>query len=149
MSIHRLLGWDPNDPRTTWPGVSFRVYPEGWRDESFAGNPLHLLLLFAAFSLVALRVPRSRVGAYALAVAAGFALFSALLRWNLWMSRLLVPLLILGTPVVGFVMQRYWRRWLAIAAGFIGVLIIVRPGISGFSQFNSGCTTNTRSSTSY
>jgi drug/metabolite transporter (DMT)-like permease len=29
-----------------------------------------------------------------------------------------------------------WRRWLAIAAGFIGVLIIVRPGVSGFSQYS-------------
>lgn len=29
-----------------------------------------------------------------------------------------------------------WRRWLAIAAGFIGVLIIVRPGVAGFNQFS-------------
>jgi drug/metabolite transporter (DMT)-like permease len=29
-----------------------------------------------------------------------------------------------------------WRRWLAITAGFIGVLIIVRPGIEGFNQFS-------------
>ena len=29
-----------------------------------------------------------------------------------------------------------WRRWLAITAGFIGVLIIVRPGVSGFDQFS-------------
>jgi drug/metabolite transporter (DMT)-like permease len=29
-----------------------------------------------------------------------------------------------------------WRRWLAIAAGFIGVLIIVRPGVDGFNQFS-------------
>ena len=36
--------------------------------------------------------------------------------------------LILGEPVG-------WRRWLAIGAGFIGVLIIVRPGADGFSQF--------------
>jgi drug/metabolite transporter (DMT)-like permease len=28
-----------------------------------------------------------------------------------------------------------WRRWSAIAAGFIGVLIIVRPGLAGFSQY--------------
>ena len=27
-----------------------------------------------------------------------------------------------------------WRRWLAIAAGFIGVLIIVRPGVAGFNH---------------
>lgn len=36
--------------------------------------------------------------------------------------------LILGEPVG-------WRRWLAIAAGFCGVLIIVRPGVAGFNQF--------------
>lgn len=29
-----------------------------------------------------------------------------------------------------------WRRWMAITAGFIGVLIIVRPGVEGFSQFS-------------
>lgn len=28
-----------------------------------------------------------------------------------------------------------WRRWLAIAAGFIGVMIIVRPGFEGFSVY--------------
>ena len=28
-----------------------------------------------------------------------------------------------------------WRRWLAIMAVFIGVLIIVRPGVEGFNQF--------------
>jgi drug/metabolite transporter (DMT)-like permease len=29
-----------------------------------------------------------------------------------------------------------WRRWLAIAAGLAGVLIIVRPGLAGFNQFS-------------
>ena len=29
-----------------------------------------------------------------------------------------------------------WRRWLAIAAGFIGVLVIVRPGTAGFNEFS-------------
>ncbi|MEO9337869.1 DMT family transporter [Mesorhizobium sp. SB112] len=28
-----------------------------------------------------------------------------------------------------------WRRWLAIAAGFTGVMIIVRPGAEGFNVF--------------
>lgn len=28
-----------------------------------------------------------------------------------------------------------WRRWLAILAGFTGVLIIVRPGLEGFSPY--------------
>jgi drug/metabolite transporter (DMT)-like permease len=29
-----------------------------------------------------------------------------------------------------------WRRWLAISAGFAGVLIIVRPGLAGFNEFS-------------
>lgn len=37
--------------------------------------------------------------------------------------------LIFGEPVG-------WRRWLAIVAGFIGVLIVVRPGADGFNQFS-------------
>lgn len=37
--------------------------------------------------------------------------------------------LVFGEPVG-------WRRWLAIAAGFIGVLIIVRPGAAGFTQYS-------------
>jgi len=37
--------------------------------------------------------------------------------------------LLLGEPVG-------WRRWVAIAAGFVGVLIIVRPGAEGFNQFS-------------
>jgi len=37
--------------------------------------------------------------------------------------------LVFGEPVG-------WRRWLAIAAGFAGVVIIVRPGLNGFNQFS-------------
>ncbi|MBA7470345.1 Riboflavin transporter [subsurface metagenome] len=37
--------------------------------------------------------------------------------------------LVFGEPVG-------WRRWLAIAIGFIGVLIIVRPGTAGFNEFS-------------
>jgi drug/metabolite transporter (DMT)-like permease len=29
-----------------------------------------------------------------------------------------------------------WRRWLAIAVGFAGVLVIVRPGFAGFSVYS-------------
>lgn len=37
--------------------------------------------------------------------------------------------LIFGEPVG-------WRRWLAITAGFIGVLIVARPGGDGFNEFS-------------
>ena len=29
-----------------------------------------------------------------------------------------------------------WRRWIAIAVGFVGVLIIIRPGLGGFQAMS-------------
>lgn len=47
-----------------------------------------------------------------------------------------LPLAVTLGAVMVFGEQVGWRRWLAIAAGFIGVLIIVRPGVAGFNQFS-------------
>jgi drug/metabolite transporter (DMT)-like permease len=48
---------------------------------------------------------------------------------SLPLAMTLGAVLLLGEPVG-------WRRWMAIAAGFIGVLIIVRPGAEGFNQYS-------------
>ena len=48
---------------------------------------------------------------------------------SLPLAMTLGAVLLLGEPVG-------WRRWMAIAAGFIGVLIIVRPGAEGFDQYS-------------
>jgi len=47
-----------------------------------------------------------------------------------------LPLAVTLGAVVVFGEQVGWRRWLAISAGFIGVLIIVRPGVAGFNQYS-------------
>ena len=47
-----------------------------------------------------------------------------------------LPLAVTLGAAVGFGEPVGWRRWLAIIAGFIGVLIIVRPGLQGFNQFS-------------
>src|SRR6195952_1033582 len=46
-----------------------------------------------------------------------------------------LPLAITLGAAVGFGEPVGWRRWSAIVAGFIGVLIIVRPGVAGFTRF--------------
>src|SRR5262249_28957606 len=43
-----------------------------------------------------------------------------------------VPLMITAAGAVFLGERVGWRRWTAIAIGFAGVLIIVRPGIGGF-----------------
>lgn len=47
-----------------------------------------------------------------------------------------LPLAVTLGAVVAFNEHVGWRRWLAIAAGFVGVLIIVRPGLAGFNQYS-------------
>jgi len=47
-----------------------------------------------------------------------------------------LPLAITLGAAVTFAEPVGWRRWLAITAGFIGVLIIVRPGLEGFNLFS-------------
>ncbi len=42
------------------------------------------------------------------------------------------PLVVAVGAVVFFNETVGWRRWLAISVGFIGVLLILRPGLSGF-----------------
>jgi drug/metabolite transporter (DMT)-like permease len=41
----------------------------------------------------------------------------------------------LGAALV-FGEQVGWRRWVAIAIGFVGVLIVVQPGSTGFNEFS-------------
>jgi drug/metabolite transporter (DMT)-like permease len=45
------------------------------------------------------------------------------------------PLVITLGAVLILGEQVGWRRWLAMIAGFAGVLIVVRPGVAGFNQF--------------
>jgi len=46
-----------------------------------------------------------------------------------------LPLAVTMGAALVFGEQVHWRRWLAIAIGFGGVLIIVRPGTEGFNVY--------------
>lgn len=48
----------------------------------------------------------------------------------------IVPLMITAAGAVFLGEAVGWRRWTAIAVGFVGVLIVVRPGLSGFDAFS-------------
>lgn len=113
-STHRALGIDPDDPRTTWHGRSFAV-AAATRDEDAAGAPVHLLVLAAALAGLAFSSPRRRrLLIYAAAPVAGFVLFSTLLKWNPWHTRLHLPLWILATPLFGAALPGHGRRLTSI-----------------------------------
>lgn len=47
-----------------------------------------------------------------------------------------VPLAITAAGAIFLAEAVGWRRWTAIAVGFVGVLIVVRPGFSGFNGYS-------------
>ena len=47
----------------------------------------------------------------------------------------IVPLTVTAAGAIFFGEAVGWRRWTAIAVGFVGVLIVVRPGFAGFNMF--------------
>lgn len=129
-----LIGANPNDPDYLWrslPQISgpsrFTTNPAG-RQEVFAGNPLHLLLLALAlvFTVILIRKNERRTSIYACGVVCAFVLFCALLRWQRWNARLQLPLLVLGAPLIGTIMARYLNR-LITAAMAVTLILAALP----------------------
>jgi drug/metabolite transporter (DMT)-like permease len=46
------------------------------------------------------------------------------------------PLLVVATAALIFGERVDWQRWLAVVIGFVGVLVILRPGMEGFSPLS-------------
>ena len=119
LRLHTILKIDANDPKTTWTGTVFHVrYSMG---ENSAGNPYHMfLVVISLFLLVYYR--RIYWILYILCIAMGFILFSWILKWQPWHSRLHLSLFILAMPFVGVVLSNSLRRWMLY--GIMGILIL-------------------------
>ena len=100
--IHDWLGIDAMDQHTTWTGSVFSVTFA--LDEDTAGNPIHFVLIILSLILIPLH-RNSRVALFGVCVAAGFVLFSLVLKWQPWHSRLHLPFFILSAPFVAIIMM--------------------------------------------
>ena len=122
----RGLGVDPDDPDQNWVGLPFHMN-HFTSNEIIAGNPLHLLLLLVSFGLVMWRrkegVRRRWAVVYALGILGSFALFCALLRWQMWSSRYHLTLFVLGSALIGLALERYFSRRFANGAAVVLLLL--------------------------
>jgi 4-amino-4-deoxy-L-arabinose transferase-like glycosyltransferase len=128
LSIHRSLGIDVNDPATTWRGARFGP-PVNANHEANAPNRWHILILLAIASAVAWRAVRGRDrtrALYAAALLAGFVVFCAYLKWQPFMGRLLLPLLVAAAPIVGIVAEI--RPAIAAAAVQVSLCLFLLGG---------------------
>jgi hypothetical protein len=101
---HQWIGVDPQDPRTS-QFAKFRIVPPT-KIEEWAYNPLHILLLVGAgvglLGSRRLRGPGRRLP-YLAALGTGYLLFCATVAWQPPNCRLLLPLLVLASPLVAVV----------------------------------------------
>ncbi len=117
FSAHSVLGLDPHDRATTWGGTALRIGTE--LHEDLDGNPAHLLLIIAALASLPFMVKRpgkKTALIYSLCLVAGFLLFSLLLRWQPWHSRLHLPLFVAAAPLIGVLFSFTKRDEMAIIA---------------------------------
>ena len=125
-------GLDLRDRASTVFGMPFQL-GASIRDEGFAGNPLHTLILFSLLAVL----PWVRSGAgrgvciYAGCAVAGFVVFAALLKWQPWGSRLMLPGFLISAPLVGAMADRF-----ASPASRIGVPALLLVGALPFAFFN-------------
>jgi len=123
-ALHKLIGISSSDPRTTWEGKEFKVQPTS-RHESYAGSPLHLLLLLGSgLVYFSTRQGDRDRSLYILSVGIGFLVFCGYLRWQPWHNRLHLPLFVLSAPFIGLVLGDRVRNR-AIANSCMTVLIVV------------------------
>lgn len=120
-SLHRLIGIDVSDPRTTSPvGYRFDIHSL-INHEDLAGNFIHLLLFICVTVIFFIgknsikHRQRYFLITYWLAILCGFLLFCALIIWSPWRSRLHLPLFVLSTPFIGSILSNIVRRPVANA----------------------------------
>lgn len=108
VRVHRWIGADVNDPATTWRWEQFEP-PRNANHEADGPNRWHLLLSAAALIALAWQARRRRSIAllsYTAGVALGFVAFCFYLKWQLFTSRLFLPLFVLAAPVAGVLGER-------------------------------------------
>lgn len=125
IGLHEWLGLDPLDPRTTlsYTGASYMIFPANLVEDT-AQMPLHLALLFIALPLYFIcyrRLGQPAVTAYIATFLLACLLFSGLLKWQPWHSRLHLPLFVMASPIIAYVLERALDRRLsgAVALGLL------------------------------
>jgi hypothetical protein len=92
-NLHALLRMDPDDPLTTWDDSRFEITFSMYEDN--AANPLHFLYALAGLALL-VRCRSNGLLVLGLCLIAAWLLFSLVVRWQPWNSRLVLPLLVLA-----------------------------------------------------
>ncbi len=100
--LHRIVGLDPSDPRTTTSGEFSITYIT--RHEDATANSVQLLLFLGAALVLIWRGTHRQRWLWLLA-SAGFVLYGAAFKWQPWGTRLHTPFFVLAAVPVAFALR--------------------------------------------
>ncbi|GAA0738003.1 hypothetical protein Drose_01260 [Dactylosporangium roseum] len=117
VDVAHQVGVDPNDPaithwRSVFPGTRWKP------DEDRSPYPIQSALVLVAIAVSLFARPTRP---YSAAVLGAFVLTAAIVKWQDWGNRLILPTFALGVPLAGYWLGRIVRRKV-VAAGVVLVL---------------------------
>lgn len=135
-ALHDRFQLALDDPATTWPVGRFEVAEFPDNREDYAANPLHFLLILMALG-ASLLVPggwdqRSLARALAAGLIVASVGFCLLLKWQVWHSRLHLPLFLGGCVLAALAAARSPR--LAAATTLLVSLFSLAPLLANWSR---------------
>ena len=137
ISVHRLLGLDVNDPRSTWQLGLFAPYAWGQQYEDLATEPVQLALtvfLLIPALIFARRQFPARIGWLIFFVAfADFVVLSVVLKYEIWHPRLVLTMPVLLGPLFGWVVTAPRFRFALLPAAALLALSVI-PSLNAFTR---------------
>ncbi len=130
ITIHKSLGLDPQDPRTTFNGGIFSIWEGG---EDGTPMPIHLGVIALSFITLVINYRRFSHSAHllALSIVVGAFLFCVILKWQPFHARLHLALFVMSAPLAGLVLGGYWGRFFAVPLLFLFFLMSL-PDVSSY-----------------
>lgn len=139
--IHKMMGISVNAAKTTCCDFKFNVLPILYPQEDIVSNPLHLLLILVCIIFIFKReVIRNKllIIVHVLALFS-FIVFSLILKWQPFHSRLQIPFFVIGTISSVLILSKFKKGWpilkgALVLSSLLSLLLIflnvLRPYIS-------------------
>jgi hypothetical protein len=118
-----LLGVRRDDPRLIFGAPEFTSVALPYPDEDHEPYPIQALAV-----LVAIGIALIRKSPYAVAAAVSLVLTAALIAWQPWVNRLILPTFVVGAPLVGWALPKKPR-----AAAIAVVVVLVASAQAAYT----------------
>jgi 4-amino-4-deoxy-L-arabinose transferase-like glycosyltransferase len=123
-AIIHAVDEEVNNPQMTWGGLTFQI-PDMIRHEATTSNPLYLMLIILTLVVLsgwALQRRGRAAVMYAASLVLAFEFFCVVLKWQLWHTRLHLPLFVLWAAPVGVMLGQVRAKFLVYGISLVLLL---------------------------